>query len=488
MAGEFIVLNAAAYHSGYNLGFNCAEAINFATPAWLPLGRSARPCRCQAMMDAVHIDVRKVFGYGFDTDSSDSEEAEGSEEQEEDGAIDSTGSDDDCDEELYGGAVGGRHQQVRSPHAKAAGRGGGTAAGGRAKGGGPSSSPSGQRPSGSGRPPPLTRQTSSITIGRRTYKSHPYSFVSPMRNRWLSRVHQKYLGSWPTIEMAARASDAYLISQLGWSPHDKRLNFPRAKGSQGAGPAAGSSGAEGEEGGSGGGYGRRGHVVAAALQLRWGRKQGRASSGRGAYHGDGADVKAALGLRWGMRGLRSSLALNPPAQVYNTTATAQQRGAASDRSNAALSALNSALTAMLRGKIGGGGGGGGAAAPGPLAQPYAYAANHAAAGSGSRPVIKEAKRPRLSATEAMLRHANAGTALVAKRSPVTVAAMHTAEPAGALGGGTQEPSRLGGWTQAPSAAQAAAAAANTGASVLGSWLCAVKAQIIPAFRPAPSAE
>lgn len=29
---EFIVLNAAAYHAGYNLGFNCAEAINFAMP------------------------------------------------------------------------------------------------------------------------------------------------------------------------------------------------------------------------------------------------------------------------------------------------------------------------------------------------------------------------------------------------------------------------------------------------------------------------
>jgi len=28
---EFIVLNSGAYHSGYNLGFNCAEAVNFAT-------------------------------------------------------------------------------------------------------------------------------------------------------------------------------------------------------------------------------------------------------------------------------------------------------------------------------------------------------------------------------------------------------------------------------------------------------------------------
>lgn len=32
---EFIVLNAAAYHAGYNMGFNCAEAINFAMKEWV---------------------------------------------------------------------------------------------------------------------------------------------------------------------------------------------------------------------------------------------------------------------------------------------------------------------------------------------------------------------------------------------------------------------------------------------------------------------
>lgn len=29
--GEFMVLNAGAYHCGFNQGFNCAEAVNFAT-------------------------------------------------------------------------------------------------------------------------------------------------------------------------------------------------------------------------------------------------------------------------------------------------------------------------------------------------------------------------------------------------------------------------------------------------------------------------
>lgn len=56
MPGEFIVLNAAAYHSGFNMGFNCAEAINFATPAWIETGKAAVPCRCRP--DVVKISMK----------------------------------------------------------------------------------------------------------------------------------------------------------------------------------------------------------------------------------------------------------------------------------------------------------------------------------------------------------------------------------------------------------------------------------------------
>lgn len=55
--GEFIVLNAGAYHSGFNLGFNCAEAVNFATEAWLPLGAAATQCTCRALRDSVRISM-----------------------------------------------------------------------------------------------------------------------------------------------------------------------------------------------------------------------------------------------------------------------------------------------------------------------------------------------------------------------------------------------------------------------------------------------
>ena len=32
---EFVIARAAAYHSGFNSGFNIAEAVNFALPSWV---------------------------------------------------------------------------------------------------------------------------------------------------------------------------------------------------------------------------------------------------------------------------------------------------------------------------------------------------------------------------------------------------------------------------------------------------------------------
>ncbi|KAF9897135.1 hypothetical protein BX616_006132, partial [Lobosporangium transversale] len=57
--GEFVLTFPFAYHSGYNLGFNCAESINFALDDWIPIGRKAESCKC--ISDSVQIDVEAIF-------------------------------------------------------------------------------------------------------------------------------------------------------------------------------------------------------------------------------------------------------------------------------------------------------------------------------------------------------------------------------------------------------------------------------------------
>jgi [histone H3]-trimethyl-L-lysine9/36 demethylase len=55
--GDVIVTFPGSYHSGFNTGFNIAEATNFAVPEWIPYGKKAKVCLCRP--DSVRMDMNK---------------------------------------------------------------------------------------------------------------------------------------------------------------------------------------------------------------------------------------------------------------------------------------------------------------------------------------------------------------------------------------------------------------------------------------------
>ncbi|KAI1007892.1 hypothetical protein K3495_g341 [Podosphaera aphanis] len=58
--GEFMITFPYGYHAGYNLGYNCAEAVNFAVDEWIPIAEKAKRCECAQQQDSVWVDLNSI--------------------------------------------------------------------------------------------------------------------------------------------------------------------------------------------------------------------------------------------------------------------------------------------------------------------------------------------------------------------------------------------------------------------------------------------
>ena len=65
---KFFLVMPYAYHCGFNLGYNIAEAVNYATVDWIPFGKKSVNCDCERKKTMFTLSMEPFIFHQNDND------------------------------------------------------------------------------------------------------------------------------------------------------------------------------------------------------------------------------------------------------------------------------------------------------------------------------------------------------------------------------------------------------------------------------------